>query len=94
MLAQKETPSTGSAFCLTATFLGRVAGTFKQEKNMDDIRLTERRDYARQLCANKRVAIVPYGSAHWIKGVGVDLVIADLAWLQESDLKPYVAEER
>ena len=61
---------------------------------MNDNVLTERREQARRMYADRNVAIVPYGNSHWVNGIGVDLVIADLAWLRESDLKTYEAHER
>lgn len=61
---------------------------------MDENLLIERREQARRMCAVKNVAIMPYGQAHWIKGTGVDLVIADLAWLKEADLRAFDAKDR
>lgn len=61
---------------------------------MNDNVLTERREQARRMCAERNVAIMPYGDSHWVKGIGVDLVIADLAWLRESDLNTYDAHQR
>jgi len=53
-----------------------------------------RREETRRLCAERGLAIVPYGNAWWIHGNGVDFVVADLAWVQVADLRKRPALER
>lgn len=55
---------------------------------MTELRLEALRDRARRLCAERRLAVLPYGQAWWILGPGVSLVVADLAGVQPSDLRP------
>lgn len=46
-----------------------------------------RREEIRRLCAEKNIAIQPYGGAWWLRGQGVDLVVTDLAWVRLDDLR-------
>lgn len=55
---------------------------------MSDEQLEELREKTRRLCAEKGLAIVPYGSAWWIVGQGVDCVVADLAGVNPQHLEP------
>ncbi|WP_341742959.1 hypothetical protein [Azonexus hydrophilus] len=46
------------------------------------------RERTRALCTARGLTIAPYGLGWWISGPGVNLVIADLAFIREQDLKP------
>lgn len=46
------------------------------------------REKTRQLCAERGLMISQYGQGWWIHGLGVNLVIADLAFIREHDLAP------
>lgn len=59
------------------------------EKELDTLR-----EKTRQLCAERSLGIVPYGSAWWIVGDGVSLVVADLAGVCAKDLEPLHVVER
>lgn len=54
----------------------------------------QRREEARRLCSEKGISVVPYGSAFWLFGVGVDIVVADMAWLKPDDIRPRPVVER
>ena len=49
---------------------------------------------ARQLCAERGLAIQPYGNGWWIVGDGVSRVVGELAGLCQTDLEPIKASER
>ncbi|WP_301278277.1 hypothetical protein [Dechloromonas sp.] len=46
------------------------------------------RQQAEQLCAESGITIHPYGQAWWLLGDGINRVVADLAGLTRSDLRP------
>ena len=58
-----------------------------------DIR-DKRRDTIRQECAKRNVRIIPYGQALWLEGIGVSLVVNDLANVNISDLLPECIADR
>ena len=58
-----------------------------------DIR-DNRRDTIRQECAKRNVRIIPYGQALWLEGIGVSLVVNDLANVNISDLLPACIADR
>ena len=57
--------------------------------NIEDLR-----HQARQLCAERGLAIQPYGNAWWIIGDGVSRVVGELAGLNGADLMPMAPIER
>jgi len=59
-----------------------------------DQRIEQLRDKATKLCAELGVTIRPYGHAWWLVGNGVNRVVAELAGLCRSDLRPQVVIER
>lgn len=63
---------------------------------MNEEELEPLREQARRLCAERGLAILPYGSAWWIVGQGVSRVVADLAGVGPEHLKPWsvVARKR
>lgn len=61
---------------------------------MTESRLEALRQRARQLCSERRLAVLPYGRAWWILGEGVSIVVADLAGIQPGDLKRLPVTER
>ena len=61
---------------------------------MNEEQLNKRREETRQLCAKKRIAIIPYGAAWWLTGNHVSFVATDLANVKESDLAPVRIYER
>lgn len=46
------------------------------------------RKLKRKMCIDGGCSVTPYGSAWHIQGRGVDFVIAELAYVQPSDLQP------
>ena len=58
--------------------------------NRDD----ERRAAIRQECARRNVQITPYGQALWLEGIGVNVVVNDLANITTSDLLPVRIADR
>ena len=53
------------------------------------------RHQARRLCAERGIAILPYGcSAWWLVGAGVSRVVGELAGLSASDLEAVPEVER
>lgn len=61
---------------------------------MESVKLQQKRDAARALCAKRNLSIRPYGHAWWISGVGVSFIVCDLAWVTERDLEPVGVIER
>ena len=52
------------------------------------------RDKAIQLCAERGIAVQPYGHVWWLIGNGINRVVAELAGLCSSDLEPLLVMER
>lgn len=61
---------------------------------MSEEQLEEMREKTRRLCAERSLAIVPYGNAWWIVGQGVDCVVADLAGIDPRYLEPQPVVDR
>jgi hypothetical protein len=55
---------------------------------MNEDQLNSLRDKARQLCAERGLGVVPYGSMWWIVGNGISRVFSDLAGIRSQDLNP------
>lgn len=52
------------------------------------------RDNATKLCAEHGVTVQPYGHVWWLVGHGINRVVAELAGLCQSDLRPLMVAER
>lgn len=52
------------------------------------------RQKAIQLCAEHGVAVRTYGQAWWLVGNGINRVVAELAGLCRSDIRPLTVTER
>lgn len=52
------------------------------------------RQKAIQLCAEHGVAVRAYGQAWWLVGNGINRVVAELAGLCRSDIRPLAIAER
>lgn len=61
---------------------------------MSEEQLEELREKTRLLCAERGLAIIPYGNAWWIIGQGVDCVVTDLAGVSPQHLEPLPIMER
>ncbi|HJW27581.1 MAG TPA: hypothetical protein VJ576_22015 [Rhodocyclaceae bacterium] len=49
---------------------------------------------ARILCADRKIAVLPYGNAWWLLGHGVSQVVGELAGLSHSHLNRFQATQR
>jgi hypothetical protein len=61
---------------------------------MNNQQLEKLQSEARGLCAAQRVSIRPYGSAWWLVGEGVNLVVSQLEGLSPSHLAQMKVMER
>ena len=52
--------------------------------------MNKREAQARAMIEKAGLELIPYGKAWWIKGYGVDLIVADLAYAAPKDLEPRV----
>lgn|GEM_PF-2522059 len=52
------------------------------------------REKAIKLCAERGIAVHPYGHVWWLIGNGINRVVAELAGLCHSDLAPLPLAER
>lgn len=77
-------------------FAGRsgIGVEFASSTKMTTEKLEALRQRTRQLCEERRLKILPYGRAWWILGHGVSFVVAELAGLGPSDLRPLPVFER
>lgn len=55
---------------------------------MSENQLEQLRNNTRQLCAERGLGIVPYGSVWWIVGNGISRVFSDLAGVTATELTP------
>ena len=52
------------------------------------------REQAIKLCTDHGVAVRPYAGAWWLIGNGINRVVAELAGLCQSDIRPLVVAQR
>lgn len=56
--------------------------------------LEQQRAQAHKLCADTKIAVLPYGNAWWLLGQGVNQVVGELAGLTQSGLNRFKATQR
>ena len=61
---------------------------------MNNQRHEQLRRQAQQLCQSQKVSIRPYGSAWWLVGDGISLVVSQLEGLSPSHLARLQVNER
>jgi hypothetical protein len=57
-------------------------------------RIDSLREMNQQMCLAQGLSVRPYGNAWHIEGRGVSIVVAELAYLQPSDLQPVYLAHR
>jgi len=55
----------------------------------EDPRKQQQREAVKAECAQRGITIAPRGNGWKLRGLGVDLVVSDLANLDANDLAPY-----